>query len=95
MTVSPSLPSLSGIICSYSSLKGWCARRDDRNPYLQIDLLMPHTITKLATQGARGLNNWVKKFSLAFSYDTIKWFNYTVNGNLKVGLRVTTELKDL
>lgn len=84
---------LSGIICSYSSLRGWCARRDDRNPYLQIDLLMPHTITKLATQGAA--SNWVKEFSLAFSYDNIKWFNYTVNGNLKVGLEVTSGLKDL
>ena len=54
---------------------------------------MPHTITKLATQGAS--NNWVKKFSLAFSYDNITWFNYTVNGNLKVGLVVTSGLKDL
>jgi len=56
---------------------------------------MPHTITKLATQGARGLNNWVKNFTLAFSYDTIDWFNYTVNGNLQVGLKVTTGLKEL
>jgi len=54
---------------------------------------MPHTITKLATQGAA--SNWVKKFSLAFSYDNINWFNYTVNGNLKVGLEVTSGLKDL
>lgn len=71
-----------GITRSYSSLTGWCARRNDRNPYLQIDLLMPHTITKVATQGAA--NNWVKNFSLGFSYDNINWFNYTVNGKLKV-----------
>ena len=49
---------------------------------------MPHTITKVATQGAA--NNWVKNFSLGFSYDNINWFNYTVNGKLKV-----TALKDL
>ena len=51
---------------------------------------MPHTITKLATQGAA--SNYVEKFSLAFSYDKIKWFNYTVNGMLKVGLEVTLDL---
>ena len=51
---------------------------------------MPHTITKLATQGAA--SNWVKRFSLAFSYDNINWFNYTVNGVLKVGLEVTLDL---
>ena len=81
---------LNGSICSYFSLRGWCARRSDKNPYLQIDLLMPHTITKLATQGAA--SNWVKRFSLAFSYDNINWFNYTVNGVLKVGLEVTLDL---
>ena len=48
---------------------------------------MPHTITKLATQGAA--SNWVEKFSLAFSYDNINWFNYTVNGRLKVGLEMS------
>ena len=25
----------------------WCADNNDQNPYLQIDLLTPHTITKL------------------------------------------------
>ena len=51
---------------------------------------MPYTITKLATQHT--LKTWVKKFSLAFSYDNINWFNYTVNGTLKVSLEVTLEL---
>ena len=51
---------------------------------------MPHTITKLATQGA--VSNWVEKFSLAFSYDNINWFNYTIDGKLKVGLEVTLDL---
>ena len=51
---------------------------------------MPHTITKLATQGAA--SNWVKNFTLAFSYDNVNWFNYTVDGIPKVGLEVTLDL---
>ena len=51
---------------------------------------MPHTITKLATQGA--VSNWVAKFSLAFSYDNINWFNYIVDGILQVGSEVTLDL---
>ncbi|KAL9950767.1 hypothetical protein ACROYT_G043325 [Oculina patagonica] len=62
-------------------LGGWCPDKNDKNPYLQVDLLTPHTITKLATQGAD--SSWVEQFTLTFSYDNISWFNYTVDGKIK------------
>ncbi|KAL9971366.1 hypothetical protein ACROYT_G023879 [Oculina patagonica] len=63
-------------------LGGWCAGKRDENPYLQIDLQRPDTITKVATQGAN--SNWVEKFSLMFSNDTVHWFDYTVDGLIKM-----------
>ncbi|XP_078374524.1 uncharacterized protein LOC144658076 [Oculina patagonica] len=63
-------------------LGGWCAGKRDENPYLQIDLQRPDTITKVATQGAN--SNWVEKFSLMFSNDTVHWFDYTVDGLIKI-----------
>ena len=80
------------VFFSYSVPAGWCSDNHDRdpNPYLQIDLLTPHTITKLATQGAR--SNWVKNFSLSFSYDNISWFSYRVNGKIQVSLALGTKL---
>ncbi|KAJ7358754.1 hypothetical protein OS493_021530 [Desmophyllum pertusum] len=63
------------------SFGGWCAKDTDKNSFLQIDLLFPHTLTRIATQGAA--SNYVGQYSLTFSYDNISWFNYTVGGKIK------------
>ena len=65
-----------------TSVGGWCPKDTDDSPYIQIDLLTPHTITKVDTQG--GYGNYVEKFKLTFSYDNTKWFDYTVHGKVKV-----------
>ena len=70
------------ILLCFLSFGGWCADDKDENPYLQIDLLTLHTVTKVATQPAQ--SNRIQKYSLSFSYDNIRWFNYTVNGKLQV-----------
>lgn len=64
---------------------GWCPDDSDQHPYLQIDLLTPHTITKIASQGARGSSsNRMQEYRLSYSYDNRRWFNYTINGNVTV-----------
>ena len=68
---------------------GWCAANDDKRPYLQIDLRTPHTLTSVSTQGANSADqDRIQKFRLSYSYDDgSRWFNYTINGSVEVGLK--------
>lgn len=51
--------------------------------YLKVDLLMPHTVTKLYIQGSR--SNYVKTFNVLYSMDDIVWTAYsdTLPGEIK------------
>ena len=45
----------------------WCAKRNNRNQWLQIDLRGPTRITKVATQGRDDYNQFVKSYYLYYS----------------------------
>ncbi|CAH1803389.1 unnamed protein product, partial [Owenia fusiformis] len=46
-------------------------------PWLQVDLLQPHKITKMALQGyAPGHSYWVKTFQILYSVDGTNWLYY-------------------
>ena len=48
---------------------GWSARRDDFNQWLQVDLGSYTTVTRVATQGRSGHDEWVTKYGLQYSDD--------------------------
>lgn len=62
--------------------------------YLQIDLLKPHIITKVATQGRATELKWVKKYYLSYSADGIDWKTYKSHGDARVR-KVFFSLKSL
>ena len=66
----------------------WCARFDNANKYLQIDLQSLHVICAVSTQGRGIYPNWVKKYTLQLSTDNKRWTDYKENGLVKVGYKV-------
>jgi len=52
------------------NLRGaWAARYNDVNQWLQVSLLDPYRVTKLATQGRQDLSQWVTGYKVACSMD--------------------------
>jgi len=62
----------------------WCAKKNDVNQWLQIDLGTPTTVTKVATQGRQEHNQWITSYSLSYSLAGSFWVQYTVRGKKKV-----------
>ena len=59
----------------------WVALPEDRNPWLQIDLLRQDTrITLIATQGRYDTAQWVTKYSLLYSSNTSDFIYYKEQG---------------
>ena len=58
----------------------WAAENDDTDQWLQVDLVILHTIvTRVATQGSNGpKREWVTKYILQYGNDTKLFYNYTV-----------------
>ena len=63
---------------SYSNKAGaWCPRKNDPNPWLQVDLGSYITVTRVATQGRNGWGNWwVTKYRLLYSDNGITFHYY-------------------
>lgn len=60
------------------SKKGWCAKRNNVNQWLQIDVGPPTLITGVMTKG-RGdskKKHWVTRFKISYSNDTQRWYQY-------------------
>ena len=60
----------------------WAAENDDTDQWLQVDLVILHTIvTRVATQRSNGpKREWVTKYILQYGNDTEMFYNYTVPG---------------
>ena len=69
---------------NYTSGSSWCARPNDTNPYLQIDLQTLHIICAVSTQGNSQADHWVKNYTLQFSNNGSTWMVYRENGQIKV-----------
>ena len=65
---------------------GWTALRNDVNQWLQVDLGSYTTVTRIATQGRNGYDQWVSKYRIQYSYAgiTFKFFKKAENASAKV-----------
>ena len=68
----------------------WCAKKNDVNQWLQIDLGNPTTVTKVATQGRQDGTHWVTSYSLSYSLTGSFRVQYTVHGKKKVMIVLTS-----
>ena len=80
----------------YGRLNGtgaWEAKTNDRDDYLQIDLLYEYVICAVATQGnppnQSSAQEWTKEYKLRFSFDGTTFFPYKENKTDKVGMSCT------
>ena len=55
---------------------GWSALTNDSNQWLQVDFGRYTKVTRLATQGMDGYNQWVTKYMLQYSDDGINFYLY-------------------
>jgi len=70
---------------------GWSALINDFNQWLQVDLGSYIRVTRVATQGKDGHDQWVSRYRLQYSNDGVS-FNYvkkTENSSAKVHLCIT------
>ena len=64
----------------------WLARTDDKNQWLQIELINPNVkITKVATQGRNSqiFLHWVINYNLTYSNDGVKFHIYRERGHME------------
>ena len=59
----------------------WSALTNDLNQWLQVDLGTYTRVTRVATQGRNGFNQWVIKYKLQFSDDGDTFHVYEEPGN--------------
>ena len=62
----------------------WCATKDDKNPYMEIDLKETKSLTGVATQGLSIFDNWVTSFLFCYSENRGAWNCYKERGYDKV-----------
>ncbi|XP_035692484.1 adipocyte enhancer-binding protein 1-like [Branchiostoma floridae] len=63
----------------------WCAKHNDGNQWLQVDLRKPTEIQGVVTQGRFGHQQWVETYKLQFGTDGDNWWPYTdASGRQKV-----------
>ena len=59
---------------------GWVALKNDFNQWLQVDLVTFTRITRVATQGRDGYDQWVTKYRLQYSDDGDIFHSFKVLG---------------
>ncbi len=66
----------------------WSAGRNDLNQWLQVDLGGFTIVTRVATQGRNGNNQWVNSYRLQYSDDgvTFQFYKEPRSDSPKVGL---------
>ena len=62
--------------------EAWCAATNDSKQWLQIDLRITKTVTKIALQGVP--KGWVRSYTLLYGVSEHHWVQYKQNGKLKV-----------
>ena len=59
---------------------GWVALKNDLNQWLQVDLRSYTRVTRVATQGRDGCDQWVTKYTLQYSDDGDTFHSFKVIG---------------
>ena len=62
----------------------WCAKRNDRNQWLQVDVRRPTRITKVTTQGRYDANQFVRNYYLYYSQNGRTFLPIKEGGKIKV-----------
>ena len=65
---------------------GWSALTNDFNQWLQVDLGTVNRVTRVATQGRNGRDQWVTRYRLKYSDDGVTFLFYKdfANSSAKV-----------
>ncbi len=58
----------------------WSAGTNDANQWLQIDLIGHYIVTRVATQGRNGADQWVKAYKLQYGDDGTNFQSYKEPG---------------
>lgn len=64
----------------------WIARHNNHNQWFKVDFLRTTTVRKIVTQGRRDANQWVKRYKLTYSLDTLHWATYRQKSQDKVSV---------
>lgn len=67
-----------------NSASSWSAGKNDENQWIQVDLDKPVAVTKIATQGRKNYDQWVKTYTVSYSFDGENFKPYQVDGLDKV-----------
>ena len=51
----------------------WCAKLNDLNQWISVNLSMPRLISGVITQGRKGSKRWVTRFKIQYSSDGVSW----------------------
>ena len=84
----PSIGRLHFLSAGSGKYGSWAAGANNVNQWFQVDFGSWTQILAVATQGRQDSNQWVKSYSLSFSYDGVFW--ETVNN--EHGLKQVTTL---
>ena len=76
-----------------SKYQAWSAHENDDHQWLQIDFGSSTKITRLATQGRNGFNEWVTKYNLSYSDDGVHFHSYKMMGESRAKVYQQTELQ--
>ena len=72
---------------------GWSPLKDDLNQWLQVDLSGFTTVTRLATQGRDGSDEWVTKYKLQYSVDGVIYHFYKGRGESSSTVRKSDQFR--
>ena len=64
----------------------WCAKRNDRRQWLQVDLGADALVRRVATQGRQNADQWVTSYYMSYSRDGSKFVLYKKGSVTKVGV---------
>ena len=64
----------------------WSARHRNSRQWLQFNFVEPMKIKGVATQGRQDANQWVKRYTLSYSMDGMRFRNYRERRRVKVGM---------
>jgi len=70
---------------------GWVARWHDNNPFFQVHFGGWRKVTRVAIQGRQDQDQWVKRFSLSYGYDSVSFQDYKEEGLKKVSKRMSNK----
>ena len=69
----PSIGRLHFLSSGSGKYGSWAAASNDQNQWFQVDFGSWTKVSAVATQGRQDSNQWVKSYSLSFSYDGVFW----------------------